>query len=199
MTLASLRNLTQHSLMRWTIGDIDMKSLTALSFSIGSLAGLATFLAVGPLSGFFFIWAATIAWAAYFALGGNEEAAKNTLVCGIYGVFMAWYSAVLITYISPTAMLGFPLMAAIIVAIAVVVMCLAANLKIFSAIPASVLGYSATFAYLLQTPDKLTQDVLLNVSLDNPLLVISISFAVGTAFGIWSGKLAAKWTTIPDD
>ena len=176
-----------------------MKSLTALSFSIGGLAGVATFLAVGPLSGVFFIWAATIAWAAYFALGGDKEAATNTVVCGIYGVFMAWYSAVLITYISPDALLGFPLMAAIIVTVAVIVMCLAANLKIFSAIPASVLGYSATFAYLLQTPDMLTQEVLLNVSLENPLLVISISIVVGTAFGIWSGMLAAKWTTIPDD
>ncbi len=104
-----------------------MKSLTALSFSIGGLAGVATFLAVGPLSGVFFIWAATIAWAAYFALGGNKEAAKNTVVCGIYGVFMAWYSAVLITYISPDALLGFPLMAAIIVTAAVIVLCLAAN------------------------------------------------------------------------
>ena len=147
----------------------------------------------------FFIWAATIAWAAYFALGGNEEAAKSTVICGIYGVFMAWYSAVLITYISPTAILGFPLMAAIIVTVSVVVMCLAANLKIFSAIPASVLGYSSTFAYLLQTPDKLTEEVLLGISLDNPLVVISISIAVGTGFGIWSGKLAAKLTTVADE
>ena len=43
---------------------LSFDSLTALSLSIGGLAGVATFLAVGPLSGFFFIWAATIAWAA---------------------------------------------------------------------------------------------------------------------------------------
>ena len=175
-----------------------MNNLTALSLSIGGLAGLATFLAVGPLSGIFFIWAATIAWAAYFALGGDEEASKNTIVCGIFGVFMAWYAAILITDISPTATLGFPLMAAIIVAISVVVLCLAAHFKVFSAIPASVLGYSATFAYLLQTPDKLTKEVLLNVGLENPLIVISISIAVGTAFGVWSGKLAAQMTTEAD-
>jgi len=36
--------------------------LTALSISIGVLSGVATFLAVGPASGIFFIWAATIAW-----------------------------------------------------------------------------------------------------------------------------------------
>jgi ABC-type Co2+ transport system permease subunit len=175
-----------------------MKSLTALSLSIGSLAGVATFLAVGPLSGVFFIWAATIAWAAYFALGGNKEAAQNTVVCGIFGVFMAWYAAVLIANISPTALLGFPLMAALIVTISVIVTCLAANIPVLAAIPASVLGYSATFAYLLQTPDKLSEDVLLGVAWDNPLVVISFSLIVGTAFGIWSGKLAAKWTTVAD-
>lgn len=175
-----------------------MKSLTALSLSIGSLAGLATFLAVGPLSGIFFIWAATIAWAAYFALGGNKEAAQNTVVCGIFGVFMAWYAAVLIANISPTALLGFSLMAALIVTISVIVTCLAANIPALATIPASVLGYSATFAYLLQTPDKLSKEVLLNLAWENPLLVISFSLIVGTAFGIWSGKLAAKWTTIAD-
>lgn len=176
-----------------------MNSLTALSLSIGVLAGLATFLAVGPLSGVFFIWAATIAWAAYFALGGNKEAATNTVVCGVFGVFLATYSAYLITKISPDAALGFPLMAAIIVTVSVIVLCLAANIPALSAIPASVLGYSATFAYLLQTPDKLTGDILLGISWDNPLLIISFSLAVGTGFGIWSGNLAAKWTTIADD
>lgn len=171
-----------------------MNNLTALSVSISVLAGLATFLAVGPLSGVFLIWAATIAWAAYFALGGTNEAAKNTVVCGIFGVFMAWYAAVLITDISPDTLLGFPFMAALVVVITVVVLCLAANIPALAAIPASVLGYSSTFAYLLQTPDKLSKAVLLNASLDNPLMVISISIAVGTGFGIWSAKLAAKLT-----
>ena len=171
-----------------------MNSLTALSLSIGVLAGVATFLAVGPLSGFFFIWAATIAWAAYFALGGNKEALKNTIVCGIFGVFMAWLTALEITTIPPDAALGFPLMAAIAVTFAVVALCLAANIPALATIPASVLGYSATFAYLLQTPDVLTQDVLLSASFDNALIVISFSIVVGTYFGEWSGLLSAKLT-----
>ncbi len=175
-----------------------MNNLTALSLSIGGLAGLATFLAVGPLSGIFLIWAATIAWAAYFALGGNKQAAINTVVCEIFGVFMATYAAFLITSIAPDAMLGFPLMAAIIVAVSVTVMCLAANVPALSAIPASVLGYSSAFAYLLQTPDKLTKDVLLSISFDNPMIVISVSIVVGVGFGIWSGNLAAKLTTATD-
>ena len=176
-----------------------MKFLTALSLSIAGLAGVATFLAVGPLSGIFFIWAATIAWATYFALGGDGDAAKNTGVCGIFGVFMAWYAATLIANISPTAALGFPLMAAIIVTVTVAAMCLAANIKLFAAIPASVLGYSATFAYLLQTPDKLSKEVLTGHSWDNPMIIISFSFIVGIGFAIASNKLATSLTTVSDD
>ncbi len=171
-----------------------MNSLTALSISIGVLAGLATFLAVGPFSGIFLIWAATIAWAAYFALGGNQEALKNTIICGIFGVFMAWLTALEITTIPSDAALGFPFMAALAVTFAVVVLCLAANIPALSTIPASVLGYSSTFAYLLQTPDTLTQDVLLGVSFANPLLVISVSIVVGTYFGQWSAQLSARLT-----
>jgi hypothetical protein len=171
-----------------------MNSLTALSLSIGLLAGLATFLAVGPASGIFFIWAATIAWAAFFALGGNKEALKNTIVCGIFGVFMAWLTAIQITNIPPTIFLGFPFWAAIAVTVSVVVLCFAANIPELSAIPASVLGYSSTFAYLLQTPDKLNKDVLLSVGLSNPLIVISLSIVIGTFFGLYSAKLSVKWT-----
>ena len=146
-----------------------MDKLTALSLSIGGLAGVATFLAVGPASGLFFIWAATIAWAAYFFLGATKEALINTIVCGIFGVFMAWFTAILLTNIPPTAALGFPAMAAITVAISVVVLCLAANIPQLATIPASVLGYSSTFAYLLQTPDKLNQDVLLEYFSEQPV------------------------------
>lgn len=171
-----------------------MDKLTALSVSIGVLSGVATFLAVGPLSGFFFIWAATIAWAAYFFLGASKEALKNTIVCGIFGVFMAWFTAILLTHIPADATLGFPLMAAITVAISVVVLCLAANIPQLATIPASVLGYSSVFAYLLQTPDKLTQEVLLTISFSNPLVVITASIVIGTYFGQYSAQLSGKLT-----
>lgn len=173
-----------------------MNSLTALSLSIGVLAGLATFLAVGPFSGVFLIWVATISWAAYFALGGDDCAAKNTLICSVFGTAMATYAAIEITGISATATLGFPAMAAIIVTITVIVTCLAANLPALSAIPASVLGYSSTFGYLLQTPDVMTREVLLSFSWANPCLIISFSLAIGVGFGIASNKLAAVWTTV---
>lgn len=171
-----------------------MDKLTALSLSIAALCGLATFLAVGPASGLFLIWAATIAWAAFFAFGANKDALQNTIVCGIFGVFMGWIGALIITTIPADASLGFPIMASIAVAVSVMVMCLAANIKALSTIPASVLGYSSTFAYLLQTPDRMTQEVLLSASLGNPLILVSISIVVGTFFGLFSAQLGVKWT-----
>jgi hypothetical protein len=61
-------------------------------------------------------------------------------------------------------------------------MCLAANIPALAAIPASVLGYSATFGYLLQTPDKLSTDVLLGLGWDNPICVISFSLLLGVEY-----------------
>ncbi len=169
-----------------------MDKLTALSLSIGGLAGVATFLAVGPASGFFFIWAATVPWAVFFLLGADKSAICKNITCSIFGVVMAWATALMLTEISPTTMLGFPVMAAFTVAVSVVVLCLAANLPQLATIPCSVVGYSLVFAYLLQTPDKLNKDVLLGLSISNPLLVISISIVFGTYLGVWSAQLAAK-------
>lgn len=174
-----------------------MEKITALSLSIGILSGVATYFAVGPAAGVFFIWAATIAWAAYFLLGANREAAINTIINGIFGVFMAWVTALLLLKIDPEISLGVEITTALIVAGAVIVLCLSANLPQFAIIPVGVLGYSSTFAYLLQTPDKLNQEVLLGASLNNPLLVISISFILGSVFGHLSNQLAGKLSSIP--
>jgi Protein of unknown function (DUF1097) len=167
-----------------------MNSLTALSLSIGALSGVATFLAVGPTAGIFLIWALTIAWAAYFAFGATKEALKNVIVCGVFGVAMAWIAAVLITTI-PAGSAAFPLMASIAVAVSVVVLCLAAHFPQFATIPASVLGYSATFAYLLEG-GKLTPDVLLSAHWGNPLLIVSFSLVLGAYFGEGSVLLSKK-------
>ncbi|MGZ8151848.1 MAG: DUF1097 domain-containing protein [Methylococcaceae bacterium] len=172
-----------------------MNKLTALSASIAGLAGVMTFLAVGPASGLFLIWASTIAWAAFFFLGADKPALINIIVCGIFGAFMALIGAFEITNIGPDATLGFPVMAAIAVAASVFVMCIAANIPQLACIPASVLGYSCMFAYLLQTPDTLTQDVLLSPALSNPFLLVSVSIVIGAYFGQWSAQLAAKLET----
>ena len=113
-----------------------MKSLTELSLIIGGLGGLATYLAVGPASGFYLIWAATTAWGAYFALGADDDALKNTIVCGAFGAFMAWLGSIALTNASLTEALGLPIWAAIVVAATLLVLCLAANKPALAAIPA---------------------------------------------------------------
>jgi hypothetical protein len=44
----------------------------------------------------------------------------------------------------------------------------------------------------------MNKEVLSVISLNNPLVVISISIIVGAYFGVASGKLAAMWTTKAD-
>ena len=167
-----------------------MDKLTALSVSIGVLAGVATFLAVGPANGVFFIWAATIPWAVHFLLGASQEAVCKNITCSIFGVVMAWITAMMLTELTADGL--FALKAGFTVCAAVIVLCLAANIPQLATIPCSVIGYSLTFAYLLQTPNMLTKDVLTGISLSNPLLVISISIVVGTYLGVASVMLSAK-------
>jgi hypothetical protein len=173
---------------------IKLEKLTALSVSIAALSAVLTFLATGPASGLFLIWAATIAWAAYFFLGANKAGLISMITCGSFGALMAWIGALEIASIPSDATLGFPFMAAIIVGVTVLIVCLAANIAQLATIPASVLGYSCVFAYLLQTPDQLTHAALTSCSLANPLLLVPISLVIGSFFGQWSGQLAAKLT-----
>ena len=59
-------------------------------------------------------------------------------------------------------------------------------------IPASVYGYAALFAYLLQTANAMVIGRLMGLDVRaNPLLVVVISMVGGALFGWASAKLAA--------
>jgi hypothetical protein len=171
-----------------------LKSLNALAISISVLGALATFLALGPFSGVFLIWAAFVAWGAFYALGADIAALQKLIVCGVFGAAVAWLVAVTILAIPLAGPLGLPLWAALVVGAGVVVVVLAANMPTLATIPATVFGFASTFAYLLQTPDVLTLDVLLSASLKNSLIVISISVVVGAVFGLLSARWGAAMT-----
>ena len=166
-----------------------MKNLNALAISISILGALATFLALGPLSGVYLIWAAFVAWGAFYALGADVAALKKLIVCGIFGALVAWLVAITILAVPLAGPLGLPLWAALAVGAGVVVVVLAANVPALATIPATVFGFASTFAYLLQTPDVLKLDVLLSATLKNSLVVISLSLVVGAVFGL----LSARW------
>ncbi len=171
-----------------------MKSLNALAISISVLGALATFLALGPLSGTYLIWAAFVAWGAFFALGADKGALQKLIVCGIFGALVAWTVAVVILSIPLAATLGLPLWAGLAVGAGIVVVVLAANFPSFATIPATVFGFASSFAYLLQTPDVLKLDVLLSVTLKNSLIVVSVSLVVGAVFGLISAQWGAAMT-----
>jgi hypothetical protein len=171
-----------------------LKNLNALAISISVLGALATFLALGPLSGVFLIWAAFVAWGAFFALGADLAALRKLIVCGVFGAVVAWAVAVTILAVPLAGSLGLPLWAALAVGAGVVVVVLAANVPELATIPATVFGFASTFAYLLQTPDVLKLDVLLSASLKNSLVVISISVIVGAIFGLLSARWGAAMT-----
>ena len=163
-----------------------MSQLVALSVSIGLLGGIATilYLNLGLL-----IWAGFIAWACFFHSGGDGNALRNTIVGNAFGAFCAWLAALIILHFPLADSLTLPVWAGIVVGLTVMAMCLAAHIKAFSVIPASVYGYAATFAYLLQTADTMTKDKLMSAGMGNALVVVIISMAIGALFGLASGKL----------
>jgi hypothetical protein len=169
-----------------------MSSLAALSLSIGILGGIATwlFLTVGGV----LIWAAFIAWACFFHTGGDVNALRATIIGNLFGAVAATVAALAILMIPGAATLGLPLWAGIVVAITAWAICIAANVKIFSVIPANVYGYAATFAFLLQTPEKLSVEALTSISMNNGLIVVGLSMVIGAVLGFISGKLGAAMT-----
>jgi hypothetical protein len=165
-----------------------MSQLVALSVSIGVLGGVATWL---YLTAGLLIWAGFIAWACYFHSGADGAALKNTIVCNAFGSFCAWVAALIILSFPVADTLGLPVWAAIVVGLTVLLLCLASQIKAFALIPASVYGYAATFAYLLQTPETMAKEKLMSAGLTNALIIVIISMALGAIFGWASGKMAA--------
>lgn len=169
-----------------------MKFVNALALNLGVIGGILAFLSLGPASGVYFIWAAFIFTATGVALGGTHEAFKNLVVCGTLGVVLAWIASVIVLNVPMAPVLGLPVWAGIVVGVTTSLLALAAHLPIFPAIPATVIGYASTFAYLLQTPERLSNNVLFGVSLSNPLFVMIASLLVAAAFGLVSLSFSNK-------
>lgn len=165
-----------------------MSALLALSISIGVLGFVATFIFLKIK---LLIWAAFVAWGCFFHTGGDNAALKNTIVGNIFGAVWAWIAALIILEVPLAGALTLPVWAGIVVGVTVFIICIGANIKAFSVIPANVYGYAVIFAYLLQTPDALTPGKLLSVNFDNALILVVVSMVIGALFGIASAKLGA--------
>jgi len=166
-----------------------MSQLAALSLAIGALGGVATwiYLAAGGL----LIWATFIGWGCFFHVGGDDAALRNTIVGTVFGSLVATIAAIIIVAVPLAATLTLPLWAGIVVGVTVWVICIAAQFKAVSIIPANVYGYAATFAYLLQTPDRLNLPALTSPNLNNAFIVVALSLVIGALLGYVSGKVGA--------
>lgn len=170
-----------------------MSNNVALSISIGVLGGIAAAICLGPLAGIVSIWAVFIGWACFFAIGGDTEALQNTIVCNILGAVIAWIGLLVFLGIPLADALTMPVWAGIVVAVTVFVMCLLANVEVFSSIPASVLGYASVAVYALQTENALTMYALTSGMVD--YILVAISLVVGAILGLISGKIGGALTS----
>jgi len=72
-------------------GERKMDIISALAVSIGLLAGVATWLFLGPMGGLgLSLWAAFVAWATFYPCGGKEAGLQKTIVHNIFGAFLGW-------------------------------------------------------------------------------------------------------------
>ena len=174
-----------------------MSFVNALSLVLCVIGGFLTYLCLGPLAGVIHIWAIFIFTATGVALGGSNEAFKNLVICAFAGIIIAWIGSMIVLNVPLAATLTLPVWAAIVVGITTGCLAFIANIPLFPAIPATVIGYAMTFAYLLQGADakRLSTENLLSVAPSNPLVCITASLLVAAVFGIVSLKLATMMST----
>lgn len=160
-----------------------MPILTALALSIGILGGLATWAFVGPAAGLSLqIWAAFVAWAAFYHSGGTSAALKTNIPAHLLGAFIGWLALVGTT--SLAGGLGVPVAAGICVGIGAAAMVFFANVSLFASIPSTVYGFACVAAYALLAGKLGT--LYAATLVDNPFLNIAVSMIVGSLLGYLS-------------
>ncbi len=140
------------------------------------------------------VWAAFIGWASFFHSGGDLPALKKSVICSVFGILMAWSVAMVVA--SGITHLSVPVAAAVAVMVVTPIIILASATKLLSIVPATFYGFAAGFGYLAQTPGKFTIEAMTSFGLDNVLVVVPISLAIGALLGVlhvwFAGRLTAK-------
>jgi len=163
-----------------------MNLITALAVSISVLGGIATFLFLSPVGLGLQIWAAFIAWGAFYHCGGKEAGLGKAITHLLFGAVMALIMLLLATQVPLAASLGLPLWAGICVFITVFIVVYAAKNPMLSDIPASVFGYAPVAGLALAGKNF----AVTSVSLENPFINVALSLVVGAVFGYVSEKVA---------
>lgn len=166
-----------------------MSLVNALALVLGVIGSLLTYVSLS--TGLFMIWSTFIFTATGVALGGTAEAFKNLVVCALMGMVLAIAASLLILNVNP----GLPgaLWPAIVVGATTACLALVAHIPLFPAIPATVIGYASTFAYVLSA-NLLTPEGITGGGTKNPAFLITTSLIVAYGFGRVSLALAGKLT-----
>lgn len=169
-----------------------MNLVNALALVLGVIGGALTYLSLS--TGLFMIWATFVFTATGVALGGTAEAFKNLVACALMGMALAVIASLLILYVN----LGLPgpLWPAVVVGATTACLALVAHIPLFPAIPATVIGYASTFAYVLSA-NLLTPEGILGGGTKNPVFLITTSLIVAYGFGRISLALVGKLTQPP--
>lgn len=171
-----------------------MNLLSALAISIGVLGGVATWAFVGPAAGLGLqIWAAFVAWAAFYHSGGGSGSLGKNIPAHLFGGLIGLLALIATTKLAGG--LGLPLAAGLSVGIGAAVIVLAANLPVLAQIPSSVYGFGCVAAYAL-LGGKL--ETLTSVSLiDNPWINVSVSMVIGALLGALSEAIGKAMAARP--
>jgi Protein of unknown function (DUF1097) len=170
-----------------------MRLMLSSSFSNAFLGGIATFAFIS--AGSSLVWAAVIAWGCFFHTGGNSRAIAITIIGNLLGILTAWTAGNIL--IQNPANIPGPVWAGLVIFVLVMIMVfighqLAVHLKLTTlVIPASFYGAAATFAFLIQTPGRLTPSPLHSASLENALIVMPIAMVIGAFLGLGTAKMTS--------
>jgi len=172
---ANLVLLLKYYVIKTSTGGSKMKN--ALGVSLGICALVWTYIALFVLGDYVQVWGGFIAWGAYFTVG--KDALSKTVTATIYGSILAAIAVILHGYLGVVGDLAWP------VAVGVTVWGLTALPKCPN-IPANVFGYAATFGFMLLASNM----EVLATDFSNPVIMMSVSFVLGSIAGLASEKVA---------
>ena len=161
-----------------------MPAILALTTVLGVAAFFVVWLSTTLLANIVLVWAVFICWGTYFANGANIESIKLSLGALILGIVLGQIAVICIVNI-PVGTVT----AAVWVAVFVAIFTYASQVKLLSALPTTVNAFAMMFAYVLQTPDVLTMEVMTAADFTNPMLKLIASVIFGVAVGYGTNYL----------
>lgn len=169
-----------------------MNQTEAFALSLAICGGIATyaFLEFGPTLS---LWAAFIAWAAFFHVGGDGNALKMGIGSVIFGSILGAVALHLITGTDVGGTLGLPFWGGIVVFCAAGIAVLASRVP-FLAVPPVTLQALASVAAFILLADKGVENIYAASLADSAPLNIIVSMLIGYSCGAVTGKLAGMST-----